>query len=131
MTNREIDALVAEKIMGRKKTARYCYDEKIEILLPESHIKSGFVDIPHYSTDISAAWEVVEKMREKEFAFSIATVKHMANPIRYEWIAKFEFFRNQGEYCFEFEFNENEATAICLAALKALGIDASEGKGRE
>jgi hypothetical protein len=60
---RELDALVAEKVMGlpnvRKYMSRYVHDNH-----PEKAWVTGIVDIPEYSTDISAAWEVVEKMHE-------------------------------------------------------------------
>jgi len=46
---RELDALVAEKVMGWTH-----YREEWGGVVPDS--------ISHYSTDISAAWEVVEKM---------------------------------------------------------------------
>lgn len=52
MHNRELDALVAEKVMGVQTTQH----EGRLILFP------GSMDIPHYSTDIAAAWEVVEKL---------------------------------------------------------------------
>ena len=51
---RELDALVAEKVMGWDH-----YPSKHEI-------------VPAYSTDIAAAWEVVEKMRSDDWWAQIA-----------------------------------------------------------
>jgi len=60
---RELDALVAEKVMGWEyKDAIYSWGE---VLRPSQWIKpNGWpVDrVSCYSTDISAAWEVVEEM---------------------------------------------------------------------
>ena len=58
---RELDAFVAEKIMGwevvgldRDRTGWYGKPPGVQAVFR----------IPHYSTQISAAWEVVEKMKE-------------------------------------------------------------------
>ena len=81
MTNRELDALVAEKVMGCKIVKfENLYDE-IEFVCGCVEDK-GYVHFPHgslglddeldtsrllpkYSTDIAAAWQVVEKMAKK------------------------------------------------------------------
>jgi hypothetical protein len=62
MTNREIDALVAENVMGWILIPR----EKLGWGIPPGrpHLVDEVKEIPHYSTDIAAAWEVVEKMTE-------------------------------------------------------------------
>lgn len=49
----ELDALVAEKVMGF--TVIYGFMQVFEDATP--------IDIPKYSTDIAAAWQIVEKMR--------------------------------------------------------------------
>lgn len=61
---RELDALVAEKVMGRNLTLEKELTEHemwLSQLMPEI-----IIHIPHYSTDIAAAWEVVEKVRTLE-----------------------------------------------------------------
>lgn len=54
---RELDALIAEKVMGwtwkEVEGEQYLYPPR-----------PGDVNIPHYSTDIAAAWQVVEKLAE-------------------------------------------------------------------
>ena len=70
---RELDALVAEKVMGRV-WAVAPMTAPIKVLI-EPQFKTGdwqelkggeiasFGNLPLYSTDIAAAWEVVEKLR--------------------------------------------------------------------
>ncbi|OAS19270.1 BC1872 family protein [Paenibacillus oryzisoli] len=78
---RELDALVAEKVMNLcvlDSVQQYgdgCVvsDEGFESWM--QHMEFGRVDDPDllepYSTDISAAWEVVEKMHEKGYAMQL------------------------------------------------------------
>ena len=55
---REMDVLIAENIMG------YTLSELSLPAYPKYKLfDSGYVkEVPHYSTDIAAAWEVVERM---------------------------------------------------------------------
>ena len=63
MTNRELDALVAERVMGCRvawNAAPYCdcsVDRPHDIATDDDTF-----ELPLYSTDIAAAWEVVEKI---------------------------------------------------------------------
>ena len=65
MTNRELDALIAEKVFGWTHCAPNSpYDGEVTGVFfgtgrPHG---GGTIPLPHYSTDISAAWEVVEKV---------------------------------------------------------------------
>lgn len=72
---------------------------------------------PNYSTDISAAWKVVDKVRNKSIAFSIVTLWDQPTG-KYLWLAKFEWW---GTERFEFSAQDTAPHAICLAALKAVG----------
>jgi hypothetical protein len=60
---RELDVLVAEKVMGwtNLRTTKAGMRRGTPAEYP--HIGH---EVPPYSTDMSAAWEVVEKMRERE-----------------------------------------------------------------
>ena len=49
---RELDALVAEKVMGVKNMEQWLINHRMD-------------ETGQYSTDIAAAWEVVEKMRQR------------------------------------------------------------------
>jgi len=61
---RELDALVAEKVMGwRDVTDRRHNDGKWTGLYDVDDSHSVIDDLPYYSIDISAAWQVVSRMR--------------------------------------------------------------------
>ena len=96
----EMDALVAERVMGwtaeRKPGLPHLW-------LPPGHFISGWSP----STDISAAWQVVEKMLEKHEAFHLEYIPDK------QWYAMFWF----ATY---FTSADTAPLAICRAALKAV-----------
>lgn len=102
---RELDALVAEKVMGRTK--------------PEHFVPKN-VWLPHYSTDIAASWEVVEKMRSMGFYYSVGSIVALGGrgPTLTESHAAGFGKRNA---LFETVSGETAPHAVCLAALKAVG----------
>lgn len=65
---RELDVLIATKIMGRNDsfgvltTTRMVMDDTCGRKLPDGYKERT----PYYSTNISAAWQVVEKIKRKE-----------------------------------------------------------------
>jgi len=94
----ELNALIAEKVFGFNR-------ERNEKLGLESVFYLGDDFHPPYSTDISAAWEVVEKFKDEDLRIT------WCEGVR-EWLV---------------EFTNNQAVAdgvlshaICLAALKAV-----------
>lgn len=108
---RELDALIAEKVFGAVRTQEkfqgyvpipgdpvyysevYKYPTGVNYLIDDPKNRHGMMGgVPHYSTDISAAWEVVEKLN-KQYSFHLNT-KGSADTAPH---------------------------AICLAALKAVG----------
>ena len=121
---RELDALVAEKVMGWEATADGLYwdarQKRTRLVLGSAIAKKreemgiengpGFVFAP--STDIATAWEVVEKADLWSLYGSIGDGPYRA--------------------CIQFEDREGLMTAdtaplaICLAALKAVS---QEGQG--
>lgn len=118
---RELDALVAEKVMGWT----WSLDEKTgwwTLTSPEGRIgmcenKSVLIEsglhFPDYSTHISAAWEVVEKIKDR------SGLDLLFSPTRKIWQATFTM-----EHPLRVENLSQEQTAphaICLAALKAVG----------
>lgn len=133
MTDRELDALVAEKVMGCKlkqhpmdyPVTKYtilcgCYDGRHEFQDAVS------TQLKFYSTDIAASWTIVEKMTQNNYHFCIH-----------------KYFGNQ-QYTAEFHLHEldivgthagrdssNPARAICLAALKACGVDVQSNHAKE
>jgi hypothetical protein len=104
---RELDALVAEKVMG----------------LPPVYGPTGIKwdgPIPAYSTDIAAAWEVVERIKgsQPESTFSI------------EWIGtqwRVDFVYQNYDWYNEGDQADTAPHAICLAALKAVGYTEAKG----
>ena len=63
--DRELDALVANTVFNEPK---WCPEDPDDVLCRCDLTKPGTIHVrqslPHFSTDIAAAWEVVEKMRE-------------------------------------------------------------------
>lgn len=164
---RELDALVAEKVMelevpgsavvfidpeccipwhgsvtdeSRKdveeKTYRYywpiylahcCCDFKNEQRDREeifSHSVYCFEPVPFYSTDIAAAWELVEKLRAEDWEADIRGCYSSPHKCAHPWSAFFvesglgkPFGRMAKSY------GDAAPLAICLAALKVRGID--------
>lgn len=140
MTDREIDALVAEKVMGLiisdihgekcewelwpemfEYDSEYCY---------ELYGSSGhYIPVKKYSTDIAAAWEVVEKLGSivgYDFTVEITYDKDTAAfPDKYfctitngdsnSLNPKVKLFMGSSE--------DSAPKAICLAALKVVGVD--------
>ena len=109
MTNREIDALIAEKVMGIDVHTK---EEKgWETVYID---KKDWTSIKKYSTDIAAAWEVVEELI-KDGIFLMSGDKSTVHV----------YFGRNGPNC-----NKTGADtaflAICLAALKAKGVDVEE-----
>ncbi len=86
---RDLDALVAEKVMG----------------------ETCLFTAPAYSTDIAAAWQVVDKLHALSFYLEVGSAG---------WMARFA------------NISATEASAataplaICLAALKAVGVTVPE-----
>lgn len=111
---RELDALVAEKMMGLE-IANYTGEthEGIRVIRVNNPSKVVLAPKP-YSTDIAAAWEVVEKMAS------------VAN----EWTFEFRYTNvavrvtdNNLNGISVLEVQDTAPHAICLAALKAVGVE--------
>lgn len=103
---RELDALIAEKVMGGKIGAGFYMKWPGE---------NGWKRIANYSTDIVAAWEVVEKLKSP-FHFDLWRAPYRAKEI--SWSCSFsksidarDIVRGDAE---------TAPHAICLAALKAV-----------
>ena len=110
MTARELDAMVAEKVMGREVIKRPYSDEGPCLRAVDSR---QWVPMPFYSTDIGSAWEVVEKMADKGF---YASIQNCHTPIS-DWCVVLA----NGKDAFEAE--GAFPRAACLAALRAVGVE--------
>jgi hypothetical protein len=100
---RELDALVAEMVVNLPK-------ELISINGPIAYQGHQVREIELYSTDICAAWEVVEKMVEKVCDMSLERAG-------LNWHATFAAVTATAS---------TPEMAICLAALKFIGLDVTE-----
>lgn len=70
---RELDALVAEKVFGDPiQWLPTSFNDRVPHYR-NSEYGNGWLVLPCYSTDISAAFQVVEKMREKGYGVTIIT----------------------------------------------------------
>lgn len=98
----DIDARIAEEVMGRKTV--YAIGE---LVFDDSPSPVG-ERVPAYSTDMNAAMEVVEKMRERGFDFGLQ--------VDVTWWAIF----TSEEINYGGTKGQTPALAICLAALEAV-----------
>lgn len=137
-TGRELDALIAERLFGwrRIKGPKFDYDgpcESGDVLIPPTIVNDDEAfqmmpprgSIPFYyfvnrkwSTDISAAWEVVEKMKRNGWSVSITTWGNDKLE-RSEWQDKWKvvFGFEKGPYVF---LSDSIAEAASKAALLAV-----------
>lgn len=120
--SRKIDAAIAEHVFGWKKTILKdeIGGEEFDVdgyLLPNgfSHYAKNVRD---YSTSIADAWLVVEKMqKERRLPFQLESVQGWIDP---EFKTKLRF--GIGDW----QESASVPIAICLAALKALGVEVKE-----
>jgi hypothetical protein len=122
---RELDALVAERIFEWQRIP-WKHNPEQGILLPpgaeheanDPHVRwwgrSLIERVPFYSTDIAAAFEVVEKMHYEEFGCEIWMPN--TDGLRYRYQAK--FYPDAGR-AFVGE-GDTAPLAICRAALRAM-----------
>lgn len=124
MNNNELNALVAERVMNLRNVRlfmdsnMFVYDD-IRTYAINIHGKETItyqpVPIPNYANDIAAAWQVAEKLRL------------VVRPtVTGQWCAAVLFSGSGRAGCSTVEETYAEARtaarAICLAALKAVGV---------
>lgn len=122
---RELDALIATKVMN--DDLWLCRGTQVDRgggwgcsdcfysgeWLEEDPFKEHLKEVKYYSTDISAAWEIVDKLLEKDLRL---TITHAEKNLWFVFIVK-GFNTPLNKDAIE---AETAAHAICLAALKAL-----------
>lgn len=106
----EMDALVAEKVMGHKVGFPFT-DSPDEgwVKDPNSMVGGYKCRLPRYSTDIAAAWEVVEKMKSTWGEFIL---KYGECLVRDRWGLHLAWCSPVCGY------GETAPLAICRAAIK-------------
>lgn len=114
----ELDALVAEKVMGWRVTPHPDLHGATYFEVPDG---TATVMPDMFSTDIAAAWTVVEKMRADGWGFGFGTEEGGG------WAAIFANGRDGmafEEYEEGYSFEAAAPLAICRAALKAVRVQA-------
>jgi len=109
-TGREMDALIAEKVMGLRldwEFAEYQNGEPTVPTLRDKYDEIGM--LPLYSTDISAAWTIVEKLCGEYGCDVVKVCKRDPDLGHGEWSCNF----GRGWEA----FGETAPLAICRAAL--------------
>ena len=122
---RELDALVAEKVMGQ--TVRLADDMGVDhdegdffVNKPDSKEPrwGHMLGLPHYSTDIAAAWAVVEKMQGLGWTFQVDDVG-FNDSTEGKW--RVVLTEETKGHDYHPADGDTAPHAICLAALKACG----------
>lgn len=123
---RELDALVAEKVMEFKRYAmsrhasRYILlQEPWEGMVTAHEDAEPYADclreVPPYSTDTTAAWQVVEKLMADGFHYQLTYLNStIGAPF---WSCSF----NKSTFLDNYGSAPNAALAICRSALRAVG----------
>ena len=118
---RDLDALVAEKVMGwidiKKQSIANAFGQRVmDDYVGQPGIGAGVpVMVPRYSTMISEAWKVADKLRgDSQF---VAVISGKGPQGVQPWICKVN-----REGSFLEERAETAPHAICLAALKGVGF---------
>lgn len=103
---RELDALIAEKVMGLRVVP---HAGDFIVIYPTEE----WDPLPWYSSEIADAWEVVEKITAGDRAMSLIFERGI-------WCCKanMEFEPTGHEHV-----AETAPLAICLAALKSIGVE--------
>ena len=125
---KEFDALIAKKVMGcyEKKNRKGCYD----LIVPGDFNRIDYVQkgacwsgCPGYSTDHTAAWQVVEKMKSDLYNYAVGIRGYYYEYEEYmeSYQVRFEKYTANGKG--RFEWGDTLPEAICLAALKAVGVE--------
>jgi len=118
---RELDALVAEKVMGwgqvRKQSianalGQHVMDDFVGLPTPDATIPQL---VPRYSMMIQEAWKVADLLRGR--SQFVAVISGLGPQGVQPWICKIN--RDGG---FLEERADSAALAICLAALKSAGV---------
>jgi hypothetical protein len=107
---RELDALVAEKVMGWMRQHDIWYGPKLKMA-------QAFDRPPNYSTDIAAAWEIVEKFSKLGWDVTVFSGGEMRDGD--EIYAEFDPRYCDGKFALKSAYTAPHA--ICLAALNAVG----------
>lgn len=111
---RELDALIAEKVMGRQVVETDDCNGQDNLWLNQFSEYGDQLGLPNYSTDIAAAWTVVEKFK------AVARIEKQFLGGNAEWFCELSIDIGEGSGS---AISPSAPHAICLAALKAVGVE--------
>lgn len=122
---RELDKIVAEKIMGWTDVHWLEIPHREPLLMgkhPDKTHKSHLSNdknehVPDFSTNILAAWEVFEKVGKEMIGEKKYSVCRNENFYADNWVARFDTEKIEVK-----EVGDTAPLAICLGALKFLNI---------
>jgi len=126
---RELDALIAEKVMGyevgwgiQSVSGGIRTRKNPQALHAHADGEVVRVDLPHYSTQIADAWLVVERFRRGTEPVDVACCVDLHIS---DWCTVPDcFVKIYSPALAPVDAHANEMPlAICLAALKAVGVD--------
>jgi hypothetical protein len=126
MTNREIDALVAEKVMGwaihRRNTAWWVHKDDVDIV---TWRKTANVHEWQPHRRIEQAWQVYEWLESRGL---VRVCNGDGDSKDCDFTPLQTRNHPSGEYCLESAHGSAESypMAICLAALKAVGVEVAD-----
>jgi hypothetical protein len=137
MTSREIDALVAERVLGFRREGRILYSTDkafrnvfgyvVDLTSEDTRTwnSCNYPDIlPHYSTRIEDAWDVLDKLHSRGFGWCIEQAPSMTEATC--WLVSESV--GPGIHAVEKHAKASVTAAsspmaICLAALRACGVE--------
>lgn len=113
VAGRELDALIAEHVMGWQRKAKGIMHGKSQVIFVDAQdnsytIECGCVEDFNPSTDIAAAMEVVEKLYKRNILVSMFQAQC--------WNVAFD----ENEKCVGSDSADSLPKAICRAALQAI-----------
>lgn len=108
-TGRKLDRWVQEHIF-KVDLSEFHWERKGKSMFKETDVGVVWVEIPDYSEDISAAWEIVERLKAKNWQYVIASEGEKVD-VTFYW----DPHRMEG--CL---FDCKLPEAICKAALLAV-----------
>lgn len=121
MTPREIDALVAEHVFGWQRWDTF--HDKGQTRPVTMWFRPDYkypIEAPQFSTDLLAAWQVVEKMNEAGWWITELRQKVVGYKWGVEFVKDGEWMNIDGH---QLAGADTAQMAICLAALRAKGIE--------
>jgi hypothetical protein len=129
--NREIDKLIAEKIMNLENVRYQKQGYHWDLVYGPNKMAGVASLVPFYSTDMNDAFKVVEVLEKKRITLELTRI---SEDLRYKqpgpsvWFARFlKCFVDTQIFYPEVAETESAAEAICLAALKIIkGIKRKE-----